>query len=44
MLCRMQRGMRAEPYAYGASELVQLELYLAARARGMAFEAPAVRP
>jgi sulfur-oxidizing protein SoxA len=37
-------GMRAEPYAYGAPELVDLELYLMWRARGMTFEAPAVRP
>jgi len=37
-------GMRAEPYAYGAPEFVDLELYLMWRARGMALEAPAVRP
>ena len=37
-------GIRAEPYEYGAPELVQLELYLMWRARGMIFEAPAVRP
>jgi sulfur-oxidizing protein SoxA len=37
-------GIRAEPYAYGAPELVDLELYLMWRARGMAIEAPAVRP
>ena len=37
-------GIRAEPYEYGAPELVQLELYLMWRARGMLFEAPAVRP
>jgi sulfur-oxidizing protein SoxA len=37
-------GMRAEPYEYGAPELVDLELYLMWRARGMPFEAPAVRP
>jgi sulfur-oxidizing protein SoxA len=37
-------GMRAEPYAYGAPEFVNLELYLKWRARGMAMEAPAVRP
>jgi sulfur-oxidizing protein SoxA len=37
-------GIRAEPYEYGARELVDLELYLMWRARGMAFEAPAVRP
>lgn len=37
-------GVRAEPYAYGSQELVELELYLAARARGMALETPAVRP
>jgi sulfur-oxidizing protein SoxA len=37
-------GMRAEPYDYGAPELVDLELYLMWRARGMPLEAPAVRP
>jgi sulfur-oxidizing protein SoxA len=37
-------GIRAEPYPFGAPELVELELYLMWRARGMPFEAPAVRP
>ncbi|GAC1436815.1 MAG: sulfur oxidation c-type cytochrome SoxA [Burkholderiaceae bacterium] len=37
-------GVRAEGFSYGAVELVELELYLAARARGMSMEAPAVRP
>jgi sulfur-oxidizing protein SoxA len=37
-------GIRAEPYDYGAPELVDLELYLMWRARGMTIEAPAVRP
>jgi L-cysteine S-thiosulfotransferase len=37
-------GMRAEPYAYGAEELVAMELYLMWRARGMKVETPAVRP
>ena len=37
-------GVRAEPFAYGAQELVALELVLAARARGMRIETPAVRP
>ncbi|KNZ32555.1 MAG: cytochrome C [Methylibium sp. NZG] len=37
-------GVRAEPFAYGAPELVELELFLAQRARGMLLEAPAVRP
>ena len=37
-------GMRAEPYAYGAPELADLELFLMWRARGMTFESPAVRP
>jgi sulfur-oxidizing protein SoxA len=37
-------GVRAEAFAYGAQELVELELYLAARATGMALEAPGVRP
>ena len=37
-------GVRAEPYAFGAQEMVELELYLASRANGMPLEAPAVRP
>jgi sulfur-oxidizing protein SoxA len=37
-------GMRAEPYEYGAAALVELELFLMWRARGMAVETPAVRP
>jgi sulfur-oxidizing protein SoxA len=37
-------GIRAEPYEYGAPELVDLELYLMARAAGMKMDAPAVRP
>jgi L-cysteine S-thiosulfotransferase len=37
-------GIRAQAYDYGAPELVELELYLMSRARGMAVEAPAVRP
>ncbi len=37
-------GVRAEPFAYGAQELVELELYLNARAKGMALESPGVRP
>jgi L-cysteine S-thiosulfotransferase len=37
-------GMRAEPYAWGAPEYADLELFLMRRARGMAFEAPGVRP
>jgi len=37
-------GIRAEPYDYGAPELVDLELFLMWRARGMPLEAPAVRP
>ncbi len=37
-------GMRAEPYAYGSPENVDLELYLMWRARGLKIEAPAVRP
>lgn len=37
-------GMRAEHYAPGSSEAVDLELYLMWRARGMALESPAVRP
>ena len=37
-------GVRAEPYAPGSQELVELELYLASQARGMALETPGVRP
>jgi sulfur-oxidizing protein SoxA len=37
-------GIRAEPYAYGSPEFVDLELYLMWRARGMKVETPAVRP
>jgi sulfur-oxidizing protein SoxA len=37
-------GTRAQPYDYGAPELVELELYLMSRARGMPIETPAVRP
>jgi sulfur-oxidizing protein SoxA len=37
-------GMRAELYPPGSQELVELELYLMWRARGMKLEAPAVRP
>lgn len=37
-------GTRAEVPDYGAPELVDLELYLMWRARGMTLEAPAVRP
>jgi L-cysteine S-thiosulfotransferase len=37
-------GVRAEPYEYGATELVALEIYLMERAHGMAIETPAVRP
>lgn len=37
-------GVRAEPFAYGAPELIELELYLAQRAAGMHLDAPAVRP
>ena len=37
-------GVRAEPYAYGSIELIELELYLAQRAAGMRLETPAVRP
>ncbi len=36
-------GVGAELLDYGAPELVELEGYLAARATGMAIEAPGVR-
>jgi sulfur-oxidizing protein SoxA len=37
-------GIRAQAYDFGAPELVELELYLMTRARGMPIETPAVRP
>ena len=37
-------GVRAEPWAYGSPEFVELEYYLMWRARGMKLETPAVRP
>ena len=37
-------GIRAQTYDYGAPELVELELYLMSRAKGMPLEAPAIRP
>jgi sulfur-oxidizing protein SoxA len=37
-------GIRAYSYDYGAPELMELELYLVSRARGMPLETPAVRP
>lgn len=37
-------GIRAQAYDFGAPELVELELYLMSRAKGMPLEAPAVRP
>jgi sulfur-oxidizing protein SoxA len=37
-------GVRAEAPPYGAPDLVDLELYLMWRARGMPLETPAVRP
>ena len=37
-------GIRAEPWEWGSPELVDLELYLMWRARGMLIESPAVRP
>ena len=37
-------GMRAEPYPNDAPEIVDLELFLAWRARGLPIETPAVRP
>lgn len=37
-------GMRAAPYAYGAAEYIDLELFLMWRARSMPIEAPGVRP
>jgi sulfur-oxidizing protein SoxA len=37
-------GVRAQAYDYGSPELVDLELYLMSRARGLPMETPAVRP
>jgi sulfur-oxidizing protein SoxA len=37
-------GMRLEPYPLAAPEVVDLELYLMWRARGMKLESPGVRP
>jgi L-cysteine S-thiosulfotransferase len=37
-------GVRAALFAFGAEELVELELYLATRAKGMPGETPGVRP
>jgi sulfur-oxidizing protein SoxA len=37
-------GVRAQQFAYGSPEMVQLELFLAWRARGLPLESPGVRP
>jgi sulfur-oxidizing protein SoxA len=37
-------GVRAESFALGSLELVELELYLSHRSKGMSMETPAVRP
>ena len=37
-------GVRAEPFAWGAAEWIELKLFLAWRACGMPMESPAVRP
>lgn len=37
-------GVRAEPFAYGAPEMIELELFLMSRAAGMTMETPGVRP
>ena len=37
-------GVRAEPFAMGAQELVELELFLMERAAGLLLETPGVRP
>ena len=37
-------AVRAEPYPYATTELVDLEAYLAKRAAGMKLESPGVRP
>jgi sulfur-oxidizing protein SoxA len=37
-------GVRAEPFAFGSAEFLELELFLAWRARAMPLESPGVRP
>jgi sulfur-oxidizing protein SoxA len=37
-------GIRAQAYDFGSPELVELELYLMSRAKGLPLESPAVRP
>jgi len=37
-------AVRSEPYPFGAAELVDLELFLMWRARGLPLESPGVRP
>jgi sulfur-oxidizing protein SoxA len=37
-------GVRAQPFEFGAPDLVELELYLMTRSAGMPMESPAVRP
>lgn len=37
-------GVRADPFGAGAPELVDLELYLMSRAKGLPIETPGVRP
>lgn len=37
-------GIRAQAYAFGSPDMIDLELYLMSRAHGMAMETPAVRP
>jgi sulfur-oxidizing protein SoxA len=37
-------GVRAQTYAYGSNELMQIELYLMHRANGMIIESPGIRP
>jgi L-cysteine S-thiosulfotransferase len=37
-------GIRAQAYDFGSPELVELELYLMSRSRGLPVESPAVRP
>ncbi|MBL8513733.1 MAG: sulfur oxidation c-type cytochrome SoxA [Betaproteobacteria bacterium] len=37
-------GVRAEPFARGSTEMIELETYLMSRASGMMIETPGVRP
>ena len=44
LLRNCMNGVHAQLYALASVELVELELYLAKQAQGMALETPGVRP